>query len=71
MKDSQNEPDLLSLVNMLEYIVPSHSLDLLTLIMIAAGNLEESNCALAIGSDQKSHAACKKVRNLEIFNLLK
>ena len=46
MSDSSSEKDLLSLVNMFEYIVPSYSLDLLTLIMIAAGNLEEGNCAM-------------------------
>jgi hypothetical protein len=46
---------------MLEYIVPSHSLDLLTLIMIAAGNLQEGSCAQTVGLAKESHAACKKV----------
>ena len=46
---------------MLEYLTPSYSLDILTTIIIAAGNLEEE-------THQKT---CKKVDTLEIFNLLR
>lgn len=50
MNDSRhNNNDLMELINMLEYIVPSYSLDMLTLIIIAAGNIDEGNCAPAYG----------------------
>ena len=69
MRENESS-DLSSLINMLEYMVPSHSLDMLTLIIIAAGNTDEGYCAIAYGKVQKTTAACQKVRDLDIFSLL-
>ena len=48
--------ELDKLITMLEYLVPSYSLDILTTVIIAAGRKEESTC--------------KRVRELDIFRLL-
>lgn len=69
MRQDENK-DLNELINMLEYMVPSHSLDMLTLIIIAAGNTEEGYCAIAYGKVEKMTAACQKVRDLDIFSLV-
>lgn len=45
----ESNQDLAELINMLEYMVPSHSLDMLALIIIAAGNTNEGYCAIAYG----------------------
>lgn len=50
MRDGDNKNnDLIDLVNMLEYMIPSYSLDMLTMIIIAAGNMNENDCAFAYG----------------------
>ena len=54
----ENNSDLAELINMLEYLMPSHSLDMLTLIIIAAGNTNEGYCAIAYGKVEKTSAAC-------------
>jgi hypothetical protein len=69
-RNKKNE-DVHDLINLLEYMVPSYGLDMLTLIIIAAGNINEANCAVAYGQEQKSHSACNRVRNLDIFNLIR
>jgi hypothetical protein len=45
---------------MLEYLLPSYSLDLLTAVVIATGNVHD--CSLM---------ACKRVSTIDLFKLLK
>ena len=56
-EDQAEKRDLIELITLLEYLTPSHSLDLLTLIIIAAGLPEQGGCA--------------KLKQLDIFKLLR
>lgn len=55
--DFKGRHDLMSLVQMMEHLVPSYSLDLLTTIVIGIGK-------------QNTDCSCQKVRQLDIFKLL-
>lgn len=55
-KDFERHAELIQLIQMLEILVPSYSLDLLATIIIAVGKPQD--------------CVCKKVKELDIFKML-